>query len=265
MVTQIRFLGVSAFEIRNTKGTTIIIDPFLDNNPVSPVKADDLKKVDMILVTHAAFDHLGDAVKIAKKFEVPVICGADVKAYLMTQGVKREQLFSTMWGVTMEQAGIKVRSVENRNWSSVLGSDGTHFSGPPMSFILYVEPGVRIIHLGATALFNDLRLIGELYNPIIGMINVSDPEIDSKCFDNPSRILTGAMTPYEAALAAQWLGVKYAIPMHYSTHNRDVQDFVDLLDKISSRDKHYVKPVVLKPGEILNYQKEEEDKKEASY
>ena len=260
MVTQIRFFGVSAFEIRNTKGTTVLVDPFLDNNPVSPVKADDLEKVDLILVTHATFDHLGDTAKIAKKFKAPVICGADVKAHLMKQGIKREQLFSTIWGITIEQAGIKVRSVESRHWSSVLEHDGTYDSGPPMSFILYVEPEVRIFHSGVTTLFSDLKLIGELYNPIIGMINVSDPEIESKYFDNPSRILTGEMTPYEAALAAQWLGVKYAIPMHYSTYNKDVQEFVDLLNKISSRDKNYVKPVVLKPGEILNYQKEKEDR-----
>jgi len=66
VTTEIRFFGYSAFEITNSQGVKILIDPYLDENPVSPVKVDDLDKADLILVTHGAYDHIGDTVKIAE-------------------------------------------------------------------------------------------------------------------------------------------------------------------------------------------------------
>jgi L-ascorbate metabolism protein UlaG (beta-lactamase superfamily) len=103
--TQLRFFGISAFEIVNSNGTRVLIDPYLDANSASPVKTDDLKQVDLILVTHAAYDHLGDACKIAKKFKAPVVCGADVRAHLIKEGVALEKLIGIVWGVTVEVAG----------------------------------------------------------------------------------------------------------------------------------------------------------------
>ena len=80
MSTQIRFFGVAAYEIVTSKGQHILIDPFLDENPGSPIKSDELEQVDLLLVTHAAFDHLGDTEKIARRIGTPIICGGEVKA-----------------------------------------------------------------------------------------------------------------------------------------------------------------------------------------
>jgi L-ascorbate metabolism protein UlaG (beta-lactamase superfamily) len=61
MTTHIRFFGVAAYEIVTSQGQHILIDPFLDDNPGSPIKSEELEQVDLVLVSHAAFDHLGDA------------------------------------------------------------------------------------------------------------------------------------------------------------------------------------------------------------
>lgn len=74
MATQIQFLGVASYRITSSEGKVILIDPFLEQNPVSPLKVKDLERVDLILVTHLAFDHMGDAEEIAKKFSCPVCC-----------------------------------------------------------------------------------------------------------------------------------------------------------------------------------------------
>ena len=86
MSTHIKFLGIAAFEITLEDGRVVVIDPCLDENPVSPVKAADLERVDLVLVTHLAVDHLGEAAAIAQRFGCPEVCGAEVKYYLGCQG-----------------------------------------------------------------------------------------------------------------------------------------------------------------------------------
>jgi L-ascorbate metabolism protein UlaG (beta-lactamase superfamily) len=75
-------LGVAAYEIITSTGQHIWIDPFLDENPGSPLKSDPLERVDLLLVSHAAFDHFGDTERIARRTGAPVICGGELKAYL---------------------------------------------------------------------------------------------------------------------------------------------------------------------------------------
>lgn len=256
MVTKIRFFGYSAFEITNSKGVKILIDPYLDENPVTPVKVKDLQKVDLILVTHAAADHLGDTASIAKKFGAPVICGGDVRAHLINEGISPDKVIAIVWGLTVEKAGVRVRAVESRHWSNIREPNGTYLTGVPLGFIVYADPGVRIYHAGDTSLFSDLKLIGELYHPNIGLIHVTVPVIHKGALHGVPEFVTGEMTPYEAAIAAQWLGVEYAIAMHFDKPDvPDVQRFVKLLNNMASDEKSYVKPVVLKPGETFVYEK----------
>jgi L-ascorbate metabolism protein UlaG (beta-lactamase superfamily) len=99
-----------------------------------------------VLVTHEAPDHLGDTAKICKRFDAPVICGADAKAHLTRQGVRADKITAIIWGLVAEVAGIRVRSVESKHVSSITEPDGTYYSGQPMGFIIYPDPGVRIYH-----------------------------------------------------------------------------------------------------------------------
>ena len=135
-------------------GRHILVDPFLDENPGSPVKHDQLERVDLVVVSHAAFDHLGDTDKIAKRHGCPVICGGEVKAWLMARGVPAEQIRATTWGIRVEVAGIEVQPVECHHWSQIKMPDGTFASGVPMAFVIHADEGVRFYHYGDTAIFS---------------------------------------------------------------------------------------------------------------
>src|SRR6266540_5824866 len=107
-MTKIRFFGVAAYQIVTSQGQHILLDPFLDENPGSPVKSDQLERVDLIIVSHAATDHLGDTEAIARRTGAPVICGGEVKAYLMAKGIPGTQIRANTWGIRVEVAGIEV-------------------------------------------------------------------------------------------------------------------------------------------------------------
>lgn len=73
------------------------MDPFLDENPGAPVRSDSFDKVDLVIVSHAAYDHLGDTEKIAKRCGCPVIAGGEVRAYLAANGVRPTRVRATVW------------------------------------------------------------------------------------------------------------------------------------------------------------------------
>jgi L-ascorbate metabolism protein UlaG (beta-lactamase superfamily) len=210
--------------------------------------------VDLILVSHAAFDHLGDAEAIARRTGAPVVCGGEVKAYLTARGVSPDQIRATTWGIAVEVAGILVQPVECHHWSQIQMPDGTYASGVPISFVVHVDPGIRFYHYGDTALFSDLRLIAELYAPTIGCVGVSQPwEIVSRV-SGPGRLVTGEMSPREAALAAQWLGLETVLPCHYINPDcDDVREFQRYLDEARERGERGPQAVTLHPGEWVEF------------
>ena len=175
---------------------------------------------------------------------------------MIKQGISGDDVAGTIWGLTMEKAGVNVRSIESRHWSNIHADDGTVYVGVPMGFIVYADPGVRIYHAGDTSLFSDLKLFGELYKPNIGLLHVTMPQVHTGARHGMPKFVTGELTPNEAALAAQWLGLEYAIAMHFDDPNiPDVKKFVDLLNGMTSDGKPYVKPIVLKPGDTFTYKK----------
>ena len=252
MSTTFRFLGFSAFYITASDGTRILIDPYLNANPASPVKADGFDRVDLILVSHAAFDHIGDTAEIAIKHKCPVICGGDSKLLLIEQGVPASQLIETVWGLTVKAAGIRVRPVLSVHRSSAKLKDGRIVAAIPLGFIVYLPDGTRVYNASDTALFGDMKLIGELEKPHVGLMNVTI----ENCFDFLPEFLTGEMTPYEAALASRWLGLEYAIACHYTVRKcPDVDQFVELLNAMRNVDTGQTKPVAMDPGEVFVYDK----------
>jgi L-ascorbate metabolism protein UlaG (beta-lactamase superfamily) len=216
------------------------------------VKADGFEKVDLILVSHAAFDHIGDTAEIARKHRCPVICGGDSKLLLLEQGVPAAQLIETVWGLTVEAVGIKVRPVVSMHRSAAKLKDGRIVVALPLGFIVNLADGTRIYNASDTALFSDMKLIGELEKPDVGLMNVTI----ENCFDFLPKFLTGEMTPYEAALASQWLGLEYAIACHYTIRDcPDVNQFVALLNEMRNDGKPLVVPVAMNPGEEFVYDK----------
>jgi L-ascorbate metabolism protein UlaG (beta-lactamase superfamily) len=256
MTTKIRFLGIAAFEITNSRGQVILIDPYLDENPASPVKVADLERVDLVLVTHLASDHLGDAAVIQQRFDCPLVCGPEVKVFLEQQGANPEMIRKVPWGGQVNPLGIRVRAVECRHTSFAQAPDGQYLSGQPLGFILYADPGVRIYHSGDTAIFSDLRLIGELYKPNIGLMCACEIEQEYLEAHGLKDHYGNEMNGDEGALASMWLGLEYAIICHYMDPEGrpDVEKFMRILQSRHSDEGPLVKPLALRPGEIFEYQ-----------
>lgn len=255
MSTKLTFLGVAGFEIE-TDEHRILIDPCLSGNPQAPIRHEELKTPDVILVSHAAFDHFGDTYAIAARTGAPVVCGSDVKALLTAMGLPADQVRATVWGIVSRVGGVVVRPVECHHWSQAQLPDGQWISGVPMGFVVESEPGVRIYHYGDTAIFSDLRLIRELYRPTIGLLGCTQPQHFLKQVSGPGEVLTGEMSPREAALAAEYLGLDVALACHYTDltdkegiEYREVQEFLAAVHELDTTRRRQA--LSLDPGETL--------------
>jgi L-ascorbate metabolism protein UlaG (beta-lactamase superfamily) len=231
MTTSLRFLGASGFEVVGPT-SRILFEPMLRANPWAPVQVEDIEPPDLICVSHGAWDHLGDAAEIARRTGAPIITSADVARKLVAAGLPAEQVRATIWGVCYEINGILVRPVECHHWTASEMPDGSVVAGTPLSFIVETEPGVRIYHFGDSAIFSDMKLIGELHQPTVALLGCAQTD---GLPDDPGAgtLVTGEMNPDEAALAADWLGVRYAIATHYMHPGAEAREF---LRRVPARD-----------------------------
>lgn len=253
MRPSIQFFGVAAYQITTSEGKNVLIDPFLNQNVYSPVKVQDLQRVDLMLITHNAFDHLGDAPEIIRQHRCPVICAKDVLHNLVkVHGIDPDLFRVTIWGMVIKEAGVRVRPVESHHWSFGVTPDGQLLSGPAMGFIVEAAPDVRVYHPGDTALTYDMKLWGELYKPTVGLMHVTLPEGEGISLPHMECYQSGELTPYEALLASQWLGLDHIVASHYvDPECEDVMHFRQLVQAAYPDGEAMPRLTVLKPGETL--------------
>jgi L-ascorbate metabolism protein UlaG (beta-lactamase superfamily) len=253
MTTSIQFFGVAAYKIITANGKHVVIDPFLNKNVFSSVKVNDLGQVDLLLLTHNAFDHFGDAPEIIKKYNCPVVCAKDVMHNLVKyHGVNPDLIRVTIWSMVIKEIGVTVRPVESHHWSFGVTSDGQLLSGPAMGFIVEASPHIRIYHPGDSALTYDMKLWGELYKPTVGLMHVTLPEGEGVSMPHMECYKSGELTPQEAYMASQWLGLKHIIVSHYvDPECIDVRVFLNLAKAMNGRDGLAPKVTVMKPGETI--------------
>ncbi|MCL1594655.1 MAG: MBL fold metallo-hydrolase [Actinomycetia bacterium] len=243
---EIRFLGTAAFEIVTANGVRLLIDPFLEENAESPIKVADLGQLDLLIVTHAAYDHLGDTLDIMKRWpDVMCIAGVDVRGYLMAQGIAGERIWSSPWGMKIAVAGVTVKPVYSRHWSYIQGPDGVPYSSIPMGYIVYASETCRIYHSGDTALFSDMKLIAEFDEPTVGLLNVGFPRNHLGAKHGVPDYLSGEMDAREAARAVEWLGIETAIPCHHD--DVKLPEIVEFAARVVALDD--VDGAILEPGQ----------------
>ena len=196
-------------------------------------------------------DHFGDTAAIAIRTGAPVVCGTDSKALLLERGVPEAQIRTTVWGIQVNVGGVHVWPVECHHWAQARLKDGSVVTGTPLGFIVEPEPGVRVYHFGDSAIFSDMRLIGQLYRPTVGLLGCTQPKSLLPLFNaGAGTVLTGEMSPDEAALAAEFLGVRYAIGTHYvDVDDIDVTDFLEAVPKHDSTGSRVA--LALRAGETL--------------
>lgn len=246
MTTRLTFHGVSCYELSGPLGR-VLLDPFLTGNPAADLGPDDLPAPDVILASHAAWDHMGDAAAVALRTGAPVVCGTDTAALLREAGVPDAQIRTTVWGIRVRVGELLVNPVESHHWSQARLKDGRVITGTPMGFVVEAEPGVPVYHFGDTALFGDLALIGRLHRPVVGLLGCTQPW--SLVQPGGGEVASGEMNPQEAALAAELLGVRYAIATHYEdAGHADVKTF---LAEVARQDSGGRLGLALRPGQSL--------------
>ena len=251
MSSKVQFFGVAGYKITTEDETSVVIDPFMDGNPYCPVSAKDLGKVDVLLLTHNAFDHLGDAPEIIRQYKPVVICALDVQ-YNLTKyhGIDPDLIRPTIWGMEIQEKGIASRPVESRHWSFAKTADGQLLSGPAMGFVVDIGNGTRLYHPGDTALFSDMKVIKETCKPTAGFMHVSLPSEEGVGLPHPEAYKTGELTPAEALTASEWLGLDHVIASHYvDPECDDVKEFLRLVEENKKSGKYAPRVTVLAPGE----------------
>jgi L-ascorbate metabolism protein UlaG (beta-lactamase superfamily) len=236
---QIKYLGTSCFEMVGAGGSRLIVDPYLDGNEHAAIGSADIEDLDLILVTHGGFDHIGDSFALAKRTGAMLFASADVAIAAKLDGIDEALVFPMVSGAYREHAGFGVQAVEAHHVSITRLADG-FISGQPLSFIIKdIEASADaplVYHSGDTSLFSDMKLIAELYEPTLGLVGVSG-----------LAHLPHEMTPAEGARAVEWLGVQRAVPMHFVPGTGDGEAF---RDAVNERTPH-VEVDVLRPGDLL--------------
>jgi L-ascorbate metabolism protein UlaG (beta-lactamase superfamily) len=195
---QITYLGHSAFRVRTPGGKELLFDPWFTGNPSFPEAARP-KAADVIFVSHGHSDHITDVAATAKQTGATVVGIWEVISWLGTKGVQHVEPMNK--GGTIMTQGLRITMTDARHSSSV-DDNGLVYLGEAAGFVVRLENGLAIYYAGDTALFGDMKLIGELYRPDIAFLPIGD---------------RFTMGPDTAAMAAKWLGVKQVVPMHYGT------------------------------------------------
>ena len=246
--TEVQWLGQATTRITTPGGKVIVIDPWLTTNPKTPEaykKLDALGKVDLILVTHGHGDHFGDAGALAKLTGAPVYGPAGLIQSAVTLGIlptEQAVRFGKSGTVTPLGASIRITATHAEHSSEILwrnpatGKDETHVGGEPQGYIIELENGFRIFHMGDTGLFGDMKLIGEYYHPDLIMIPIGGHFV---------------MDPKDAAFATRnFLKPKFAIPIHYGTTPQlkgTPEEYIQALGDAPT------KVLTMKPGEKLEF------------
>ena len=208
---KITYHGHSAFQI-DDEDIRLVIDPYITANEDCDQEASDMTDVSSVLVTHGAFDHLGDAPEIAEENDCKLICDYATFSYLKKNGFPEKQLEPYIWGAKHYGEGWEAKIVEAHHQSVFIEEE---ISGQAMGYILDIG-GEKIYHMGDTSIFGDIELFGELYEPSVLLVPIGEAEG-----------YFAELHPDEAALATKWIDPDIAIPMHYPPESDRLESFLN--------------------------------------
>ena len=161
----ITFLGHACFKLISPHGTTILIDPWIKDNPQAPKGAENVGKLHYILVSHGHGDHLGDTIELAKKTGAPVISMPEIAHYLIQKGLNPEKIVGMNKGGSVTATDIRITMVHALHSSSMVEGNQIIYGGEAAGFIIRFDNGFTVYHAGDTGVFGDMKIISDLYKP----------------------------------------------------------------------------------------------------
>jgi L-ascorbate metabolism protein UlaG (beta-lactamase superfamily) len=223
MSIHIQWLAHSAFML-DVDGHAVLIDPFVTGNPLATIEPSSLKP-EVILLSHAHGDHLGDTVEIAKANSAQVITNFEVSQWLGEQGIGDSVGMNP--GGTIDLGYMTVKCTRAYHSSSF--PDGT-YGGVPMGFLITAKKSDLVVYFaGDTDLFSDMSLIGEAG---VDMAIVPIGDMFTMGIDDSLR-------------AIQLLSPDFVMPMHYNTFPPITQDAGAWAERVNKETD--ATPVVLDP------------------
>jgi L-ascorbate metabolism protein UlaG (beta-lactamase superfamily) len=198
---RLTWLGHATFRIETAEGKSVYLDPWVMENPLCPQGEKEVKKADALVCTHGHFDHIADAVKIAKQHKSTVVGIFELCMWMKSKGV--EAIAPMNKGGTQTVFGVKITMTHADHSCGIMEDDGSIvYGGEAVGYVLELPGGVKIYHAGDTAVFGDMAIIRELYAPEIALLPIGDHFV---------------MSPREAAHACKLLQPNFVVPMHYGT------------------------------------------------
>jgi L-ascorbate metabolism protein UlaG (beta-lactamase superfamily) len=198
--TTITWLGHATVLIQTAAGTSLLIDPFIKQNPKYPKDFELPSKIHWILLTHGHGDHISDAAETAKRHGSTVVAIYELADYIAGKGVK--ETIGINLGGSVKLNDVTATMVEAKHSSSAQDEKGTHYVGVAAGFALTIADGTVLYHAGDTAVFGDMQLIREIYKPKVAMLPIGDHY---------------TMGPREASVACRLLAPEVVLPIHFGT------------------------------------------------
>ena len=229
MPKSIRWLGHASFIVSTPGGKTIIIDPWIVDNPLCPVKLDEITTANIVLVTHDHFDHTGNVADIVRKTGATLIAQPEtVNRFKKDFGLVDDRII--FGGFGMNIGGSATVDGITITMTQAFHSSGT---GTPSGYIIKLEDGTTLYHAGDTGIFDSMRLLGELYGIDLALLPIGS-------------VFT--MDSYQAAKALTLLRPKRVIPMHYKTFPI-LEQSADRFVELARKEAPDVEIIVLEPGQ----------------